>query len=119
MPLRGITPETLQIIEFARLIVENMYHDIMVVKQNPLRLAGPLAVPHGDLRPVQRLGHAIGDGAQLPRGLRAHNHKKIGEGAQPPEVEDGEVAGLDGRCGLGRGLGDAGGVDGAPSWLLR
>src|SRR4030042_1191967 len=42
-PLRPISPEPLQIVELAGLLVENMNDDILVVKQNPARL--PAAFP--------------------------------------------------------------------------
>jgi len=44
--LRRISPEPLQIVELACLLVENMNDHILVVKQNPVRLAGAFPVQH-------------------------------------------------------------------------
>ena len=83
-PLRRISPEPLQIVELAGLLVENMNDHILVVKQNPARLAGPLAVPHAHACQRQALFHAFGEGPDLARGERAGDHEIVGEVGQAP-----------------------------------
>ena len=81
-PLGRISPEPLQIVELAGLLVENMNDHILVVKQNPVRLAGAFTVEHAHALRRQALFHAFGESPDLAEGVRAGDHEIVGEAGQ-------------------------------------
>jgi hypothetical protein len=89
-----------------------MNDDILVVKQNPSRLAGPFPVLRADAVLRQPLFHPFGNGPDLPRRIRAGDHELIGETAHSADIEDGQVPRLDGRRSLGSPLCDRRRIDG-------
>src|SRR5581483_995575 len=58
-------PEPLEIIELARMLGENVYHEINIIQQHPLRLAVSFHMRWRQPRLLQTLFHLVGNGLDL------------------------------------------------------
>jgi hypothetical protein len=93
--LRRIRPKPLQIVVAPRFFVENMYDEIMVVKQNPPRPMIPFPVVWADVHLLETLPDVIGNGAHVSVRIRTADKKMIRNTGDPPEVHDNGMPGFD------------------------
>src|SRR5690349_3563092 len=82
--VRRVAPEALERVELARLLLEDVEHDVAVIHQDPVRALHAL----DRLRGAELLGDGVGDGAGLPVRSGGGQDEVVGHRRQIDQVED-------------------------------
>ena len=90
----GAAPQPIEAVEVARVLREDVDHEVEVVEQHPLGARVAFDERRPLLLRLERLFHRIGNGLHLPRiGARA-DHEEVRERARLAQVEHDHVGGL-------------------------
>jgi hypothetical protein len=90
-PSFGISPQVLELVEDARLWVEDVHHEVDVVEQNPPPAGEPLDVSRGHVLGVEPLRDAVGDGLHVRVGRAAHHDEPVRGGRDPSQIQHDHV----------------------------
>src|SRR5687767_13687128 len=91
MPLGG-APQAFEAVKGAAVAAEHMDDEVEVVAQNPFGSIDPFHQPGPLLElALQRLEHAVGNRADVPRVAAGADDEEIGEAAAVPHVEQDDV----------------------------
>lgn len=91
-----ITPESFEIIETACLGEKHMYHGVVIVYDNPLRVGISVIVVWFDATVLKKIvAHAVGHcGHMLRRGALAYHEARSGRALYVAEIHDGDMFAL-------------------------
>src|SRR5262245_16138744 len=91
---RGVTPQTIERVEAARVLEEHVDHHVSVIQQEPATLSAPFRVPWPHVLSSQGHAHRLGDGVGLGRRPRATDHEVVGNSRQALQVQHRNIEGI-------------------------
>ena len=97
-----VVPQPFQIVKLAGFAVEDVHHDVAVIEQHPVALVEAFGAGALEALAGQGVVHRLGQALHVAGGTAAHDDEAVGEGGEPPHVEDEEIFRLFVQRRLGR-----------------